>query len=432
MSAPGRLTRRRAMGLGAGSIAGLGLLPACSSESSGSGGTVTIRFSYLWTGAEAKAMEKVITAFNQSQDKIVVEGVSNPDQQAQLAAMTGSKGAFDISDHFGTSTGSWGSKGIIQPLDDYIERDGFDLEDFVAPALDQCRYDDQIFQLPISVNNYALFYNKQLFSRAGVDGPPKTTSEWATAIEQLTKSGSNGLTQLGMAGSSGAGANYRLLGTVHGGRWYADDGTPTPDDAGNVAGADFYVDNVISKYGVDKIDRFASGFGDYQSPQNPFYQGKLAMVVDGEWQPSFIDEYAPDLEWGVAPIPHPDDRPELANSTLVEPGTLFIPSNSQHPDEAWEFMKYLVSAEAMLPFTLALSNLPSRTSLLDHADYDKITNFDLFLDLLSSENAHSLPAQPSYAEYTADLETADDEITRLVKSPQEAYAQVASKVDGYA
>jgi multiple sugar transport system substrate-binding protein len=117
---------------------------------------------------------------------------------------------------------------------------------------------------------------------------------------------------------------------------------------------------------------------------------------------------------------------------MVAPGTLFIPSNSKHPDEAWEFMKYLVSADAMRTFTKALSNLPSRTSLLKDKAYGEIKNFDLFLDLLASKNAVSMPSEPTLAQYTADLATADDQITRLAKTPAQAYAQVAAAAKSYA
>lgn len=425
-----QLSRRRLVGLGAASLAGLSALSACSSDKAASGEPVTIRFSYLWTGPEAKAMEKIIAAFNKSQTRITVEGVSNPDQQAQLAALTGRKGVFDISDNFATVTGSWASKSIIQPLDEYIERDGFDIEDFVPSALDPCRYEEQVFQLPISVNNYGLFYNKALLADAGMTEPPKTFGALARAVAKLTKTSKKGIEQLGLAGANGATPSFRLLGLNFGGQWY-DEGKPTPADPGNIDGADFYVDSVIKKYGVKDIDKFASGFGDYQSPQNPFYQGKLAMVIDGEWQPSFIEEFAPDLDWDVAPLPYPDGRPELANTTLVEAGSLFIPSNSQHPDEAWEFMKYLVSPEAMLEFTLALSNLPARSSLLSNKDYDKIPKFDLFLKLLESENASSIPSLPSLAQYNSDLSTADDAIVRLEKTPTQAYTAMAKTVESY-
>ncbi len=434
MSGSGVLSRRQLVGLAAASTVGAGLLSGCSKGSAsgggGGGGKTTIRFSYLWTGEEAKALEGVIAKFNASQSKIIVKGVSNPDSQAQLAAMTGHNGAFDISDNFGSVTGAWASKGIIRSLDEYIKRDKYDLGDFVPSALDVCRYQNQVYQLPVAVNNYALFYNKTLFRKAGVKQPPKTTGEWAQAIAKLTKTNGDTITQLGLCGTSGAAVDYRSLGVTFGGSWYKN-GTPTPTDPGNIAGANFYVDNVLKKYGVKPINRFASGFGDYQSPQNPFYQGKLAMVIDGEWQPAFIQNFAPDLDWGVVPVPYPDGRPDLAKTTLVAPGTFFIPSNSQHPDEAWEFMKYLVSTDAMRTFTKALSNLPSRTSLLKDNTYTSIPNFGLFLELLASKNATSMPSLPSLAQYTSDLATADDQITRLVKTPSAAYAQVAAAAKNY-
>ena len=432
MSAPRQLSRRRVIAAGVASTAGLGLLSSCSkgSGSGSSGGKTTIRFSYLWTGEEAKALEKVIAKFNKSQSDIEVKGVSNPDQQAQLAAMTGSKGTFDLSDNFGSVTGSWAAKGVIKSLSDYIKKDNFDVDAFVPSPLDQCRYQDQLYQLPIAVNNSALLYNKDLFDSAGIKKPPTTASEWAEAIGKLTKIKNGQLSQLGLCGTGGAGIDYRLMGAVYGGEWYAD-GKPTPTDQGNVDGADFYIDNVIKKYGVKQIDRFVSGFGDYQSPQNPFYQGKLAMVIDGEWQPAFIKQFAPKLNWGVVPVPYPEGQPDLANTNLVNCGSLFIPSNSEHPDEAWEFLKYLISEEAMRTFTVALSNLPARKSLLTDDAYAAIPHFDVFLKLLGDQNAASIASEPSYSQYTSDLGTADDQITRLVKTPAAAYAQVANSAKSY-
>lgn len=432
MPAPGSLSRRRLIGLGAATAAGVGVLPACSSDSASPDGKVTIRFSYLWSGPEAKALEGVIDSFNASQSDIFVEGVSNPDAQAQLAAMTGSKGAFDVSDNYGNATGAWASKGIIRSLDEYIARDKFDVDALVQTATDQCRYEGQLYQLPLTVNNWAMLYNKTLFADVGIKEPPKTASDWAAACDELTKVSGGNVKQLGFAGPNGAPPNLRLLGVAQGGRWYDDNAVPTPDDPANIDGANLYIDTVVKKYGVKQLDRFASGFGEYQSPQNPFYQGKLAMVIEGEWQPAFIAEFAPDLDWGVASIPHPDDKPELANTTLVETGTLFIPSNSEHPDEAWEFIKYLMSAEAMLTFTRAISNLPSLTSLLTDESYSKLDNFDFFLDLLTSENATSIPSYANLAEYTSDLSTADDAINRLEKTPAQAYAEVAEAAQSYA
>lgn len=428
-SNPVRPAPRQLIAAAAAALAVVGTLAGCGGSSSN--GTATVRLSYLWTGSEGKALQSVITDFNKSQHKIVVKGVSNPDTQAQLASMTAGKGAYDISDSFGTNTGAWASKGIIEPLDSYISKDHYNLSDFVPAALAQGKYQGKVYQLPIAVNDYALLYNKKLFAEAGIAAPPKTMSDLAADIAKLTKTSSNGITQLGLAGASGAGLDYRTLGMVFGGRWYGKGGKPTPDNPHNVAAVNFYVNNVIKKYGVKPVEKFASGFGEYQSPQNPFYQGKLAMVIDGEWQPSFIKQFAPNLQWGVVPIPYPDGHPDLANTTQVAPGTFYIPRNSQHKDQAWEFMKFLMSKKEMLKFTKAISNLPARTSLLDDPTYSSLPNFQVFLDLLKSKNAISMPPAENYAQYSADLGKADDAITRLKQTPQQAYADVSKKAKNY-
>ena len=384
---------------------------------------MTLRFSYLWTGPEAKALERLIAKFNESQDRILVQGVSNPDTQKQLAQMSSSSG-FDISDNFGSVVGSWASKGIIRPLDEYIQGDKYDLSDFVPAALDNMKYEGRIYALPITVHTLLLLYNKQLLQAAGLQDPPSTVSELATAIERLTKLDPKGnIQQLGLGLPS-----YLAFVYPFGGSWVNAQGEPWPDNPANVRAISFVVDHIIKKYGVEAIKRFQSGFGEYASPQNPFYVGKLAMTIDGEWQAQFIREYAPDLEWAAVPLPYLDGKPELKGSTEISTSMFFIPSNSRHPEEAWEFLKYLVSREAMLEFAYALANLPARRSLLDNSKFGQIPGFKPWLESLRSPNLHFFPNAAWAAEYQTELTSAFDKINNLKASPAEAMAEVARKM----
>lgn len=415
----------RLVSLGAALLCTVGVLAACGGSSAAVGPT-TIKFSYLWTGPEAKALQKIIADFNASQHTIHVVGVSNPDTQAQLAAMTSSKGAFDISDTFDFETGAWASKGIITPLTPYIQQDHYSLADFVPTALEKSEYQGTVYTMPIAVHDLMLVYNKQLFKNAGITAPPVTTSQLAADTAKLTKTGPNGLTQLGLGSSSGGDVDYTTLAMAFGGHWYQGS-TPTPDVPANIDAASFYVNNVIKKYGVSAVQKFTSGFGQYESPQNPLYQGKLAMTIDGEWQAQFIKEFAPNLQWGVAPLPYPDGHPELAGTSQLTSSTLFIPANSQHKQQAWDFMKYLLSPQPMASFTLALANLPSRKSLLTSPAYQQIPQFSAWLNELKSNNLQILPSVPSYAQYTADLGNAFDAISLLKQTPQTALAALAKK-----
>lgn len=389
----------------------------------------TVELSYLWAGPEGEALEAIVAAFNASQDQIEVKGTSNPVTQRQLAAMASSNG-FDISDNFANNTGSWAAKGILEPLDDFVNADAFDLADFVPATLEQLRYDGKLYALPIAVHTLQLLYNKDLFAEAGIAEPPATISQWADAIAKLTKVDADGtITQLGL----NVGVDAPITWTwSFGGRWVDEQGQPTATDPANLACINSLLENVYNKYGVDQVKRFQSGFGEYASPQNPFYVGKVAMVVDGEWQSRFVQQYAPDLNWGVAPLPVPDDRPELAGASDLSASMFFIPRNAKHKQEAWQFMRYLMSSEPMWDFTLALANLPARLSLASDPGYAELPNYSGWLESLSNPNLRSFPSTEWSAEYRTELASALDGVFNGNASPDEAMADVQGKAEDLA
>ncbi|MEU6788325.1 ABC transporter substrate-binding protein [Nonomuraea angiospora] len=407
-------------------------LAACSGNAAESGGRTTITFSYLWSGPEGEAIEKLIAAFNAGQNKITVKGVSSPDAQKQLASMSSANGTFDISDNFGNTVGSWAAKGILAPLDDLLKGQGVDTGAFAPAAMDQMRHKGQTYALPIAVHTFQLVYNKKLLAAAGVE-PPTTMDELAAAIPKLTKTdGKGAITQLGL-GNPSLSTSITTLGYAFGGTW---DGTepaspaPTPGDPGNLAALRFWQDNITKKYGADKVSAFKAGWGQYMSAQDPFYTGKVAMVIDGEWQAVSIPKNAPGLEWGVSPIPVA--RPDLDGTTQLTASTLFIPANSKHRQEAAAFLKYLVSESAARELSIALGNLPARTGLAGDPAYAKIANFDAWLAAMKSPKVRSLSSAPYAAEYATDLESAFDSVARATATPEEAMAKVAGRASGYA
>lgn len=369
-----------------------------SSDKPSSDEKVTITFSYLWAGKEAEGIEKIISNFNSSQDKIVVKGVSNPDMQAQLAAMSSKTGAFDISDHFSGSVAEFASKGLLEPLDAYMEKDDFKTDDFVPAAMAPMKYQDQTYSMPIAIHSFLLFYNKDKFSKAGLSGCPTDSDAWAEAIKKTSVVNGNKIDTLGMAS-----LDTTTTALAFGGQLIDEQGNPTLTHEGNVAAFSFLQDNIIKPYGASNVSKYVSGFGDYASPQNPFFSGKVAMTIDGEWLPTFIKQYAPKLNYGVCPVPHLAGKPELANTTQITGSTLFIPKNATHKEEAWVFMKYLLGETGMTDFTKTLGNLPARTSLLDSDAYADLPNFDDFMKAAKSENAKAVNPSERASLITAAL-----------------------------
>jgi multiple sugar transport system substrate-binding protein len=408
--------------------------PDSEGDANGDGATEIV-FSYLWGGAEGEALAALIEDCNESQDEIIVKGVSSPDVQKQLTQMSSSNGAFDISDNFGYNTASLASKGVLEPLDEYIERDGYDLSDFVEPAMKQAEYEGKTYAIPLGVHTHQLMYNKTLFEEAGIDGPPETIEEWEEMIPRLTKVDADGnITQLGY-GQPEPARSFVSLAFMNGGSFHGDEpgDAPQPDNDATRAALNFYYENIIEPYGAANVQTFLSGFGELYSPEHPFYRGKLAMYIDGANQVTTIEQLAPDLDYGVAPLPYPEDFPERAGTTEITNSTYFIPANSRHKDEAWEFMKYLLDNEPLGEFTKAISNLPARKSLADDPIYaDLPEQYTVFADSLSSPNLRSIPSEPWTAEYRADLSTVLEGVNTGRTTPDEALAELEKRAQNYA
>ncbi|SFN39944.1 ABC transporter substrate-binding protein [Mycetocola miduiensis] len=419
---------------GVAATAGLAvLLSGCASGNPAAGGKTEIVFSYLWGGAEGDALAELVDDFNESQDDIVVKGVSSPDVQKQLTQMSSSKGAFDISDNFGYATASLASKGVLEPLDEYIERDDYDLSDFIKPAMDQAVYDGKTYAIPLGVHTHQLMYNKTLLAEAGITEPPTTIEEWAEMIPKLTKKDEAGnITQLGY-GQVDAPRSFVSLAFMMGGSfWGEGDEAPAPNNDGTQAALDFYYDTVIEPNGADRVQTFMSGFGELYSPEHPFYKGQIATHIDGANQVTMIEQLAPDLDYGVVPIPHPEAHPERAGTSEITNSTYFIPSNSKHKDEAWEFMKYLLDNEPLGNFTKAISNLPARQSLASDPIYSELPEqYQVFADSLSSENLASIPAVPWAAEYRADLKLELDKVNTGQSTPEEVLKALEERAGNY-
>ena len=108
-----------------------------------------------------------------------------------------------------------------------------------------------------------------------------------------------------------------------------------------------WVQTYPERFGADNLLTMRDGFGNFASPQSPFLCGRLAMELQGVWIYNYIKTYAPpDFEWGVAPFPT-SDPDKLPGFGLVETDVLVVPNGAKHPQESFEFIRYVNSRKPM-------------------------------------------------------------------------------------
>jgi multiple sugar transport system substrate-binding protein len=248
----------------------------------------------------------------------------------------------------------WLQQGAVLPLDSYMKASHLDLSKFTDAAWNQGYLNGHYYTMTAEQDAIVLFYNKDLFKQAGLDPnkPPQTLSELLQDAKKLTIYNQDGsIKQLGLLpnGSiNGGGADFfQLWGNVFGGSWYDPAHKKiTATDPANIQGLT-WLSNFWKQYGPSKLDRFESGFGTYLGPTDPFVQGKIAMLIDGDWWPTDLPKGSRLTlsNLGGTYIPYPDGMENQGHRSAVYGDVMLIPKGSRHPDLAWKFINWYMNSE---------------------------------------------------------------------------------------
>lgn len=332
----------------------------------------------------------------------------------------------------------WLQQGAVQPLDDYIKSSHLDLGKFTDAAWNQGYLNGHYYAMTSEQDTLALLYNKDLFRKAGLDPnkPPQTLSQLVQYAKKLTLYNSDGsIKQLGLlpnSSANGGGADYfQLWGNIFGGKWYDDAHKKiTATDPRNIQGLTWLA-NFWKQYGPSKLDRLESGFGTYLGPNDPFAQGKIAMLIDGDWWPTDIPKgsklNAGNL--GGAYIPYPDGHPELAHTSGVFGDVMLIPKGSKHPDLAWKFINWYMNSEReQLNLPATLTGYPLLKSALLKSltgSFGSDPNVKYFEHVLLTVHGQPNPiVMPITAKYLKNLDFEANRVLHGQESPADALARV--------
>lgn len=210
------LTRRGVLGmlLAAGSAVGFA---ACGGRERPEGGrrdTGATPYTLTWgirTNARPEAIQPLIAEYQAARPHVTIERYEAPGSNAasieKLAAGMAAGVPFDlVSGHIGILLIE--SIAILQPLEDLVKRDRFDVGKYNKDYLESvCRYRGQLYALPYAYgfNVSAVAYNRSLFASAGAKTPshdwnkPWPWDEYREAMKRLTKSEGGRLVQVGAA-----------------------------------------------------------------------------------------------------------------------------------------------------------------------------------------------------------------------------------------
>ena len=120
------------------------------------------------------------------------------------------------------------------------------------------------------------------------------------------------------------------------------------------------------------------------------------MAFSGHW---VIPAYnALPFDWGVAPFP----TGPAGRATLVNSAGIVGSATTEHPDEVWEFIRYVVSEEGQSTLaTLGFAIPVSEAAATGAAYMEQTSNGDHALFVAALEYAHSKPSFRGYEEWAS-------------------------------
>jgi multiple sugar transport system substrate-binding protein len=241
------------------------------------------------------------------------------------------------------------SRGAMLDITDRVAKsEVIKAENYYPGPWNSVMWDGKVYGVPKATNTIALFYNKDLFAKAGIAEPPKTWDELLADAKALNDPANKiyGLTWSARANEEGT---FQFLPWIQmaGGNYDHVNGE------GAIKALDLWKTMIDDKLGSQDV----LSQGQWDST-GTFNAGNAAMAISGPWEISRMASDAK-FDWGVTLLP--TETEGGPRSSAMGDFNWGIFAKTEHPDEAFRMLEYFVSqSDRLFP---EFSNIPARSDI---------------------------------------------------------------------
>jgi multiple sugar transport system substrate-binding protein len=349
----------------------------------------------MWTRAATQSQsQRLVKAYNAShKNKVDLTIIPTDNYQARVAAAAGGKNLPDVFASDVIYAPNYTSKGLYLDITDRI--DALPFGDKLAPAhMRLGTYEGKKYAVPHTLDLSVLFWNKELYEKAGLDPekPPTTLKEFAEQATTIREKIGGDTYGTFFGGNCPGCFVFTFWPSVWaaGGQIMNEDGTQSTINDPNMAET-FKIYGDLVRKGVVMPNA--------KTEQGPtwtgfFPKGKIGVMP----MPSTTLGLMPkDMDIGVAPIPGPDG----GESTFVGGDVVGISSTSKHADAAWDFVKWTISDQAQVEVLAKNKDVLARTDLAGNKYSKQDPRVQLINELVAKgETPYSLNFGATYNDPT--------------------------------
>lgn len=320
---------------------------ACGGSSSGGSGKVTINWWHISTADPLKtAWQNLANQYMQTHPNVTINitVIENDPFKTKLNTAMQAGTPPDIFQSWGGGVlQQYAKAGLMKDISSDLQKDGWG-DSFSSAALNLYGYNGKYYGVPWDVGAVGFWYNKALFTQAGITAPPAT---WDDFLADISKLKAAGITPIALGEKDKwPGAFYweylavRLGGKAAFDKAYNHNGGAFTDPAFIQAGT--YLQQLTA------LKPFENGVlgASYDDHQALMGNGKAAMELMGQWAPANDAAASTDKkgkELGFFPFPTLPNQ--QGNPTDVLGGGNGFGIGKNAPAEAIDFVRFLTNTE---------------------------------------------------------------------------------------
>lgn len=356
-----------------------------------------IVFWHAMSGEGQKTLEKIVSDYNSSQDKVEVEAIfqgSYEEAIVKFKAVSGTEEVPNLVQMNDISTSFMYRSGSIVPMSDFIEKDtSFNVDNLEDVLLNYYRINGKLYSMPFNSSTAILVYNKDAFKEAGLNPEvaPKSYKEVEEFARKLVKKDENGIVdRYGFSIISYAWFIEQLL---------ANDNVLYTDEEngrnGNMPTKVVYgeqLPTILTWMQGMNSEKIAINYGrEWDSTRSAFSSGKVAMYLDSSAGLTGIINNSK-FNVGTAFIPNESG---VFNGSVIGGASLWITDSKDDSKEqaAWDFVKYAVSKDVQAQWSTKTGYFPvnklSYETETMKAYMEKTPQFKVVVDELKATNKNA-------------------------------------------
>lgn len=272
---------------------------------------------------------------------------------------------------------------MLEPLDEWIAKEPKAFMENIFPTFHK-KWQGKQFYLPLHSGCVALYWNTELFRKAGIAGPPKTWDEYVAVAKKLTNPEAKVFaTTATLQVEPPTNLTYDIYPLIYqAGGDVIDEKTNRAvfNSPAGVKAIQWYVDLVnVHKVSVPGV--LSNG---EKEKRGSFGAANVGMMFEGPWGIAIQKRLNPNLQYDIATLPKGD-----TTGTVVRGSLNTMTTQAKHKEATWKFLRWISGPVGNEMWARGTGDFPGRKDVAERPFFKENKLAQAFVQQMLLPNAKS-------------------------------------------